>query len=307
MRWICLFLLLANVVYALWYGVNVQALPSLFDLSVGGETDTQLLVADKGKRLVLLSETDALDIEHNETLLPQKSFVGAESPVGTVKAAAAENVEQAIVMDVDFNKNAAFNKSVAPNQRIDSVEIEQVLTAESDRVAESEMAVESVLVAESPKHCWAAGPVLEPTAADHLTQRAKALAKAVDKRSLNVKTGEEFWVYLPPLSSYKEALTQLKTLQKRKIDSFVVTSGEFANAISLGLFSKQALAKRHQVNMRKKGINAVIEVKDRTRREYWVHFQLQQSLESGLKNRIQGELPKLNWRSLPCSERLAAD
>lgn len=278
MRWICLFLLMVNIVYALWYGVNAQAFPAIFDLPLGGVTQTELPTSDKGKRLVLLSETNALDIEHSASL----------------EAPDAEGSGQAIEAGVAFSKS------------VDSAAIEQVLT-KPELIAEEELISEPELLVESPKLCWAAGPVLEPTAADHLTQRAQALASNVDRRALNVKTGEEFWVYLPALSSYKEALTQLKALQKRKIDSFVVTSGQFANAISLGLFSQRALAERHQARMRQEGINAVVEVKDRTRREYWVHFQLEQSFESGLKDRIQGELSKLNWRSLPCSERLAAD
>jgi len=75
-----------------------------------------------------------------------------------------------------------------------------------------------------------------------------------------------YYVMIPPLASRAEGLATLKALEAAGIsDTWLFRKGPNLNAISLGLFSKEASAGRHATNVANKGFNA--EVRPRTRRE----------------------------------------
>lgn len=123
---------------------------------------------------------------------------------------------------------------------------------------------------EGDQLCWAVGPYPVELDAKHLYARMLAmdLDAKVSTRSEVIK--EEFWVYLPPLANRKQAIRKLKELQKRKVDSFIITEGELENGISLGLFSKQDSVDRLVEKLKQKNIDASVRPLTRTRNQYWV-------------------------------------
>ena len=65
-----------------------------------------------------------------------------------------------------------------------------------------------------------------------------ALDIQAEIRSVDAAAGLDYWVYLAPLASRQASLRQLKELQARKIDSYIITQGDLANGISLGIFPR---------------------------------------------------------------------
>jgi len=84
------------------------------------------------------------------------------------------------------------------------------------------------------------------------------------------EAGVDYWVYLAPLSSREAALRQLKELQLRAIDSYLITQGDLANGISLGIFSRHDSARSVQQRMRSIGYAAELRELRRTSRTYWL-------------------------------------
>lgn len=78
------------------------------------------------------------------------------------------------------------------------------------------------------------------------------------------------WVYIPPLPDRKAALAVLKELQSKNIDSFLVSEGEYENAISLGFFSNRDSAMEIINERREQGYNAQVTMRERERSAYWV-------------------------------------
>jgi hypothetical protein len=282
MRWICFLLLFANIGYGLWSAVYVHAQPhsekSLTAVAHAGSSSG-------GAPLVLLDEIVNNDPVQVAQDFNTAQFADSEFEVPSLKVEPSTPINEPVFLSASKAPLASATKpELAPEpEPIDTLNNKHLM-------------------------CWAAGPVLQPTDADHLAKRALALGDQVKTKTLNVKTGEEFWVYLEPLVSHKAALTKLRELQAKKIDSFIVTRGKYKNAISLGLFSKAESAEQHQANMKSKGLDPKIEVRDRTRREFWVQFHLNQPLEGGTKQRLQGELDDpLEWQPVRCETELAAD
>jgi len=158
---------------------------------------------------------------------------------------------------------------------------------------------------EKGRLCWAVGPYPVELDAKHLYARMLAMdiPAKVSTRSEVIK--EEFWVYLPPLANRKQAIRKLKELQKRKVDSFVITEGELENGISLGLFTKQASVDRLVEKLKKKNINADVRPLTRTRNQYWVvaPVNVQSPLSEKTRERLM-EGQDQPWLQIRCDSGL---
>ncbi|MFE8073490.1 hypothetical protein QQM79_20765 [Marinobacteraceae bacterium S3BR75-40.1] len=86
------------------------------------------------------------------------------------------------------------------------------------------------------------------------------------------------WVIIPPAANRRDALTQLRNLQRRGIDSYLVTEGERVNAISLGIFESMSAAQRVMHQRRREGLDA--RMVEWVRKEpYWVLFVRHKGVE----------------------------
>lgn len=119
----------------------------------------------------------------------------------------------------------------------------------------------------------------------------KALLAELDKLGVKARPfGPEiymttqYWVMLPPYETRRRALQALRELQARKIDSYLVSSGELKNAISLGLFSREELAKGVQEKIREAGYPAEVRPKERRHQRFWLLITALQPLEKTTKS-----------------------
>lgn len=80
------------------------------------------------------------------------------------------------------------------------------------------------------------------------------------------------WVFLAPFDSHKDAERVLGMLQKQQFDSFIVDTGDDANAISLGYFSNHQLALGLQKRLQKKGYAVAIRPTEHDFNVWWLRF-----------------------------------
>ena len=119
--------------------------------------------------------------------------------------------------------------------------------------------------------CEMVGPFAGRDAAAGFVERLAAtyeIGSAV--RELELPAGSRYQVYLLPEDSYRSALRRLSELQAKKVDSYIIPSGEFENGISLGMFSQQKLAKQHAADMKAIGLAPRMKEIERTYWEIWV-------------------------------------
>lgn len=153
--------------------------------------------------------------------------------------------------------------------------------------------------------CWVVGPYQVELDAKHTYARMMAIdiPAKVEKKAIVVK--EEYWVYLAPLPNKKQAIRKLKELQKRKIDSFIITEGELANGISLGLFSKKESVDRLLKTLKKKRIEPQVKPLQRTRNQFWVTSPVnkQFTMDENTRKRVT-EGRKVEWNQIHCETGL---
>lgn len=109
----------------------------------------------------------------------------------------------------------------------------------------------------------------------------KELAKTLQQRLLGLdiqskisaidsQVDVEYWVYLAPLASRQASVRQLKEMQARKIDGYLITQGDLTNGISLGMFAREDSAQSVTQRLRDAGYEPLIRVVERSQRLYWL-------------------------------------
>jgi len=92
------------------------------------------------------------------------------------------------------------------------------------------------------------------------------------------------WIIIPPQPE-EQALRLFRDLQRRGIDSYLVTRGENRNAVSLGLFQSKAAAERVLEAKKRQNLNAVLAMFPRNQISYAIVFEVAGPVDTGDRDR----------------------
>ena len=157
--------------------------------------------------------------------------------------------------------------------------------------------------------CDLVGPFADEVTAKQVIQRLRAVDVEPAMYMLDVTTGTDYWVHVGPFDTRREALDKLKKVQKSGIDSYLITNGPLANAVSLGMFSKREAAERLQAKRSKQGLNPQITALPHKVRQRWLVFKAADAARvgadfwQGLARDFAGVVRKESY----CSDIASAD
>lgn len=159
------------------------------------------------------------------------------------------------------------------------------------------------LAREAENTCLHLGGFDEETVALDVEQRLLSLDIDSRVETIDEAVGVDYWVYLPPLVSRQASLRQLRELQSRNIDSYIITIGDLSNGISLGIFSRRDSAESVVKRLQLVDYEASIRELPRTHRRYWVVIAgaSRQLLTDVLLAGLVVDFPDLEHRQMPCS------
>lgn len=123
------------------------------------------------------------------------------------------------------------------------------------------------------KLCYSLGPFINKVEADNAQELLKE--ENVETKSIRLRDTSRngYWVILPASESRKEANKYIKKLKKLKIkDYFLVATGSYENAVSLGVYSQKKLARRRVDEMIRLGFIPRMESVALPRKVYWVNW-----------------------------------
>jgi hypothetical protein len=130
----------------------------------------------------------------------------------------------------------------------------------------------SIPVVKEVDACIRLGALESIELAEQLFKRLSAHNVASQIVEQEVLASTDFWVIIPPRPSKKQALRLLKQLQLANIDSYIVIEGDYANAISLGLFTVKGSAYGIRDKMIESGYEAVVQEIPRYQKRYWLEL-----------------------------------
>lgn len=139
--------------------------------------------------------------------------------------------------------------------------------------------------------------------ARQLEQRLLSLDIAARVVAIEASLGADHWVYIPPLASRQASLRQLRELQARRIDSYLITEGELANGILLGVFPRLEAAVSVAEKLRAAGYAPQVRELPRIYQEYWLRVAAkdQRLVDGGMLQRLAADFSDLKHQLISCS------
>lgn len=150
--------------------------------------------------------------------------------------------------------------------------------------------------------CLFLGSFEQMAGASAVEQRLLSLDIQSRVQSMDAAAGVDYWVYLPPLASRQASLRQLRELQARKIDSYIITQGDLANGISLGIFPRSDSAQSVMQRLRDAGYEPSLRELTRAHRSFWVRIspQSRRLADDSLLQRLAFDFKGLEQQLMPC-------
>lgn len=139
-------------------------------------------------------------------------------------------------------------------------------------------------------------------AAAQIEQRLLSLDIRSSVQAVEAQSGMDYWVYLPPLASRQASLRQLRELQARRIDSYIITEGDLANGISLGIFPRVDSAEAVMQRLRAAGYEPALKELPRAHRSFWVRIApvSRRLADDLLLERLALDFKGLQHQLMPC-------
>lgn len=123
---------------------------------------------------------------------------------------------------------------------------------------------------EQEEQCAFIGSFASRDIAESAQQRLSSLEIAVRIEVVEIPDEPLWWVHVPPAGTASEAQRMLAGLNERQIESFLVTQGEFANAISLGYFRSRSNAVTLNERYNADGIDSSVREIQRFNDRFWL-------------------------------------
>jgi hypothetical protein len=119
--------------------------------------------------------------------------------------------------------------------------------------------------------CFTLGPFKTSASANAADEGISALDIVIKQRRVSQRRPRGYWVYLPAFKTYDAARRQVNLLQKKGLkDLFIMGKGQHKNAVSLGLFKREAAADERFQLVKKMGLSVKKEIQYRVRKLVWL-------------------------------------
>lgn len=148
------------------------------------------------------------------------------------------------------------------------------------------------------------GGFADEPAIERLQQRLLSLDIETKITGLDSQVDTEYWVYLAPLASRQASVRQLKEMQARKIDGYLITQGDLTNGISLGMFAREDSAQSVVERLKEAGYEPLIRAIQRAQRLYWVAISehSRRLVEPLLLKQLVLDFPEMKHLLLPSEQ-----
>ncbi len=124
------------------------------------------------------------------------------------------------------------------------------------------------------KHCYRLGPFVGKKPVTKALALLNSRGILANQSSYKDKNRDGFWVFIPPQTSRKKAkeiISKFKVIGEKHF--FLVASGEFKNAISLGLFSLRKHANARLDEMKKLGFGPAMRNVNLPKSLFWLDWE----------------------------------
>jgi ribosomal protein S8 len=272
MKWIFILLLLLNVIYFGW------ELDRQTNIEVKNST-VPFVISNDVKQLVLISELESSPALINQPIQESESDLeNIDASNVTEQSVSFDQLTDDVMIEEEFSSNLVSN----------------LPDISANGISQDKDSAEAL--------CFSYGPFPANEQAENLKQWFEQKNILVNQRTENEQTKNLFWIYLAPQKSRESAIAAIEDLKSKGIKDYrLISSGDLRNAISLGLFSTQAIVNRRLNELKNKGYQPIVVPYHNAKVIYWVDVKL--IAQQNLLNDLFTEYPS-RFNSIPmnCSE-----
>jgi hypothetical protein len=279
MRWFVIFLVVANLLLYLW--VRYESLPpAAGDIPPPEIGQLRLLHEPAEKQLDAASSapmeaaTGVGDSELEKVAQPvaPESTPAPLSTSSTVVSGAGDSAALSAVEATEPSQSQAPTVVQPENEPLSSTPSPETAVLPDD--SEAGETPETALAPSIVARCARVGPLL-PKDAEDLLASLPASLELVSETTEEVATADGYYVLVPPLPDRAAGLRMLDELAAAGFsDTWLFRQGEYRNAISLGLFSRETSADRHADNVAEKGFDVEVRARKTTSERRWLLLRL---------------------------------
>ncbi len=286
MRNLFLLLLMANLVFAMWW-LWVEPTDRPADPAPAADAQAPRLLLVSEVDAMLAGETEAqevagLALAAPEPIVAGEDAVGDSDDVDAADAGGLADAESAATTTPDSGATLAAEATEATVGVAAADEAPPIADSDSGAEATGVASVTgeasgavTVAASEIPTRCVSVGPFLDLAEATVAASTLRSGGLEPRQRLAESQVLAGYWVHLPAYPSRAAAISAVEGLRENGVtDIYIEPSGEQRNAVSLGIFSDRARAESHASNIRAIDFGAVVSERFRPAQAYWVDVDL---------------------------------
>lgn len=162
--------------------------------------------------------------------------------------------------------------------------------------------------AQALRQCYTLGPVDSRSAMRRIQDVLEPSVVQLSWHETSAVVEQGFWVYLEPFSSFGQAAEAVDQLVANGVsDYYVMPSGPFANAVSVGLYEQrsQAETRKEQIEALGLGWPVTIGMQRKDEARYWLDFEIRDDSDLDIAGLVS-EDGEARYLEVPCPENEAS-
>lgn len=139
--------------------------------------------------------------------------------------------------------------------------------------------------------------------AEQLRQRLLVLDIAAEVETREMVVGTDYWLVMPVVGGERDAMLQLTALQERGVESFLISRGEMAGQLSLGVFEKEEYAHLRRERLQEMGLDVNVHALSKSRQLFLVQVgaEARRLVDQAMLTRLRVDFPSLQHQYQPCT------
>ncbi len=139
--------------------------------------------------------------------------------------------------------------------------------------------------------------------AEQLRQRLLVLDIAAEVQVRDVDVGTDYWLVMPVVGGERHAVLQLSALQEQGLDSFLITRGEMAGQLSLGVFAKEDYAQLRREQLQELGHVVNVHALSKKEQVFVVEVggEARRLVDQAMLSRLRADFPSLQHQYQHCT------
>lgn len=139
--------------------------------------------------------------------------------------------------------------------------------------------------------------------AQQLRQRLLVLGVDAVVQTREVVVGVDYWLVMPVMGGERHAVLQLSAMQEQGLDSFLITRGEMAGQLSLGVFAGEDNAQLRREQLQELGYQVEVHALSKKEQQFVIEVgsEARRLVDQGMLSRLRSDFPSLQHQYRSCA------